>query len=72
MIIHSSNRFLKKSIENRQPPVPIGSSWSGGAARQYPHLVCPPTFQPETYSLARPPTFQPETYSLARPPPPDA
>ncbi|CAG9560796.1 unnamed protein product [Danaus chrysippus] len=24
-------------------------------SEQYPHLQCPPTFQPETYSLARPP-----------------
>ncbi|XP_075970976.1 LOW QUALITY PROTEIN: connector enhancer of ksr [Anticarsia gemmatalis] len=31
--------------------------WGG---RQYPHLQCPPTFQPETYSLARLPPRRPD------------
>lgn len=35
--------------------VPFQESNRSEPSAQYPHLQCPPTFQPETYSLSRPP-----------------
>lgn len=70
----SSPESVPQQAPLTHAPAPL-DSWSGGSSgggvvrsgsrapwggRQYPHLVCPPTFQPETYSLARLPPRRPD------------
>lgn len=51
--------------------VPFQESNRSEPSAQYPHLQCPPTFQPETYSLSRPPRprdWRPAPSAQAPPP----